>query len=375
MPSPARLSRDALPPESSAQPIRLMIVDDSIVVRSIFARVLDAHPDFMIVASAANADQALRELDSISVDIILLDLEMPGTDGLTALPTLIARSHGARVLIVSAAAADGAHATVRALTIGAADTLPKPGAGAYGSRFADQLVEKLLRIGRKDMPPPAARVLPVAVSDAAPSLALRDAVEGPIECVAIGSSTGGVSALTELFRALPAHCDAPVLITQHLPPVFMPFFAAQLTSITGRPTSVATEGARLRRGEILVAPGEAHIALYRGPDFVRIQLDHSPSSSGCRPSADPMFASVGECFGPTAIGVVLSGMGRDGALGAAKLVAAGAELLAQDAATSVVWGMPGAVARAGLASIVAAPLGIAARLGQRNFAARAGTLG
>ena len=198
----------------------------------------------------------------------------------------------------------------------------------------------------------------------------RKTVSGPLDCVAIGASTGGVNALAELFRALPKQCDAPILITQHLPVVFMPFFAAQLTSIAGRPASIAVDGARLRRGELLLAPGDAHISLFSGPDFVRIQLDRRPSPSGCLPSVDPMFEAVADCFGAAAVGVMLSGMGRDGVLGAARLAAVGAEILAQDISTSVVWGMPGAVAKAGLASSVASPDEIAVRLGQRSLAAK-----
>ncbi len=373
--TPGRAAFDRISDPRTVAPrqIRLMIVDDSIVVRSIFARLRDAHPEFSIVATAATADQALERLATISVDIILLDLEMPGTDGLTALPTLLERSRGARVLIVSAAAADGANATVRALTLGAADTLPKPVAGSFNARFSERLIEKLLRIGRSTAVAMAdeAKLAPARPSEVA---ARRKTVSGPLDCIAIGASTGGVNALAELFRALPKQCDAPILITQHLPVVFMPFFAAQLTSIAGRPASIAVDGARLRPGELLLAPGDAHIGLFRGPDFVRIQLARTPSPSGCMPSVDPMFDAVADCFGPAAVGVVLSGMGRDGVLGAARLAAAGAEILAQDIATSVVWGMPGAVAKAGLASSIAAPAEIALRLGQRSLTARmAGT--
>ncbi len=347
-------------------PIRLMIVDDSIVVRSIFARVLEARPEFSIVATASTADQALARLEAVSVDIILLDLEMPGTDGLTALPTLLERSRGARVLIVSAAAADGADSTVRALTLGAADTLTKPVAGQFGARFAERLVEKLLRIGRSNEIEPA-KILPMPTAQ---PVRRPGSLTGPLDCIAIGASTGGVNALVELFRALPKQCNTPILITQHLPVVFMPFFAAQLTSIAGRPAMVAVDGARLRPGEILLAPGDAHIGLYRGPDFVRIQLDRTPSRSGCMPSVDPMFEAVADSFREAAIGVVLSGMGRDGAIGAESLARVGAEILAQDASSSVVWGMPGAVAKAGFASLVASPVEIAQRLGQRSLAAK-----
>lgn len=348
-------------PESvreGASPIRVMIVDDSIVARTVFARMLEKDA-FTIVASAANAEQAIQLLAVHKVDIVLLDVEMPGMDGLTALPAILESSDGARVLIVSSACAEGAAASVRALTLGAADTLLKPGAGSFSGSFGGILADKLLRIGRaprhRDTPS-----IPVAVSD---QVANRTA----IECLAIGASTGGPYALTAFFGALPRTFSAPILITQHLPAEFMPYFAAQIQGSTGRITKIATDGARLIPGEILIAPGDGHLRLIRFPDGVRARIDRTPATSGCLPSVDPMFSSCASIFGATAVGVVLTGMGRDGVLGAAELVAAGGEVMAQDAETSVVWGMPGVVAQAGIASAVMPPARLAQRIGQRKF--------
>lgn len=337
-------------------PIRLLIVDDSVVARAVFSRMLAPRPEFEIVAEAAHADDALDLLGRIEVDVILLDLAMPGTDGLTALPSLIAKARGARVLIVSSACEEGAEESVRALTLGAADTLVKPGAASFGGRFGDVLAERLIRIAREGQ---VTTSRSRAIGDT--PRARRD----PIDCLAIGASTGGLHALAAFFAALPASFTAPILVTQHLPEMFMPYFATQLAGMAGRPAAIARDGARLVAGEILVAPGDAHISLVRIADAVRIRLDRGAAASGCMPSVDPMFDAVAALFGGSGVAVVLSGMGRDGAIGAARVIEAGGELIAQDEQSSVVWGMPGAVANAGLAQAVLPPAAIAAHVARR----------
>jgi two-component system chemotaxis response regulator CheB len=355
------------PSAGRVPPIRLMVVDDSIVARSVFETMLAPFPDFRIVATASTATQALARLGETRIDIVLLDLAMPGMDGLTALPEIIRRGDGARVLIVSASAGQGAAECIRALTLGAADTLEKPRAGGFGDAFRAHLVDKLRRIGGESRnparsgQPPAADVVPVPAA-ASP---LRAPVPGPVGCIAIGASTGGLHALSAFFRELPASCVAPILITQHLPASFMPYFAAQMTDIAGRPAEVASEGITLRNGHILVAPGCGHIRLYASGASVRVRIDHEPAPSGCLPSVDPMFETVAALYGKRAFAVILSGMGRDGLIGARHVVAAGGEVAAQDRATSVVWGMPGSVASDGLAATVAAPGVLAARIAER----------
>jgi two-component system chemotaxis response regulator CheB len=351
------------------RPIRLMLVDDSVVAQSVFQRMLSPWPAFEVVATASTAPQALDRLAGIAVDIILLDVEMPGMDGLTALPLLIEKSGGARVLIVSSACDTGSDRAVRALTLGAADTLTKPGAGSFGGRFAEILAEKLLRIGH--MPgraAGAARAAPVPVQ---PPVTLRPPVPGPIGCIAIGASTGGLHALSAFFKALPAEVAVPILITQHLPAAFMPYFAAQLRDIAGRAAKVAVDGDRLGSHTMLIAPGDAHLGIVKTATGHRVKLDATPVSSGCLPSVDPMLDAVAGAFGPTAVGVVLSGMGRDGAVAARGFGAAGGEILVQDMASSVIWGMPGAVATAGEASGVLPPDEIARRIARRWAAATA----
>ena len=343
-----------------------MIVDDSIVARSVFQTILSPLPEFEIVATASHADQALASLDRVTVDIVLLDLAMPGMDGFTALPEIVRRGRGARVLIVSASAGVGADACVRAMTLGAADTLEKPVAGSFGGHFQAELVDKLRRIGGDARVPdrdPVREVAPIVSPCAA--LATGALVTGRIDCLAIGASTGGLHALSALFAALPLSCDMPILITQHLPASFMPYFAAQMTTITGRPAVVAHNGTPLQRGQLLIAPGDAHIRLRSIGGTARVVLDRDPAPSGCLPSVDPMLESVAALFGERAFAAILSGMGRDGTIGARAVVQAGGEIAAQDRSSSVVWGMPGSVAQAGLAASIATPAAIAARIVDR----------
>lgn len=344
---------------ATVRPIRVLLVDDSLVARTVLARLLENRPEFEIAGAAPTADQAIIFLATHDIDIVVLDVEMPGKDGLTALPEILAASDGTHVLIVSSAAEAGASATVRALTLGAADTLLKPTAGNFAGEFAHKFVDALLRIGHANHAPDRAGGRPrdAAPRPAAPTpiVALRPARNGDVACLAIGASTGGLHALSAFLRRLSPRFRAPILITQHLPPPFMPYFAAQLRDIAGRPTSVAAEGAPLVPGEMLVAPGEGHIRLVRNGSRVVVHIDSNPAPSRCMPSVDPMFEAVAELFGPEGVGVVLTGMGRDGTLGAEVMVRHGGEILAQDSGTSVVWGMPGSVAQAGLASLVMPP--------------------
>lgn len=351
----AHVRRREAPAEA---PIRLMIVDDSTVARAVLARMVAAEPDFEVAALAGNATQALDALTSVSVDVILLDVEMPGTSGLDALPDILRAGRGAQVLIVSSMAEDGAEPTVRALALGAADTLPKPGAGYFAGRFAEVLAERLRRLGR------AVRRDGAGLSPEAP-IRLRAMPERPVGCVALGASTGGMHPLTEFLRALPPCIGAPILVTQHLPPLFMPHFARQLESATGRSVRLAEEGQRLAEDVVHVAPGEAHLSVERRGGAVVVSLGRDRAPSGCRPSVDPMLASVAAVYGAAGIGVVLSGMGRDGLIGSRRLVERGGAVLVQDRASAAIWGMPRVVAEAGLASAVLPPGELARRVAER----------
>lgn len=330
---------------------RVLIVDDSSIARAVLARMVAETGAGEVSAALPDIAQALRFLSANMVDVILLDLEMPGVDGLTGLPDLLAAGRGAKVLVVSSAAGAGAATTMQALALGAADTLVKPGRTVTAGNFARALGEKIGRLGggRARTAGKVAAVLP------APR---------PFDLVAIGASTGGIHALHDLLRAVPAEFRAPIAITQHLPGAFVPYFAGQLAAITGRPCEAASDRMALRDGHIVVAPGDAHmvaVALPAGRAAAR--LSRTPVANGNMPSVDPMFTSLANCFGPRLLAVVLSGMGRDGLDGAARVRAAGGTVIVQDEASSVVWGMPGAVAAAGLADAILPPGAIGAFIG------------
>jgi two-component system chemotaxis response regulator CheB len=346
-----RAEKDARPP------IRLMIVDDSSVARAVLARMVATRPEFQVVALAGNAREALDALATVEVDIVLLDVEMPGTSGLDAIPEILRAGAGARVLIVSSMAEDGAEVTVRALAQGAADTLPKPGAGNFAGRFSEILADKLLRIGAVDRAP-AGQPAPPAHGP----IRLRDMPEGPLGCVALGASTGGLHALIDFLRALPPAIGAPILVTQHLPEIFMPYFARQLETASGRAACVAREGQVLADDLVHVAPGHAHLRVERSSTGVVVRLDRRRAASGCLPSVDPMLASVADAYGAAGLGVMLSGMGRDGLAGSRRLVEKGGAMLVQDPLSSAIWGMPRVVAEAGLACAMLPPPELARRV-------------
>ena len=339
------------------RPIRLLIVDDSIVARAVLSRMVESAGGFHVAAVAATAEHALDALKSTPVDVILLDLEMPGTGGLDALPRIIAGANGAPVLIVSTLTIDGAEQTLAALSLGAADTLPKPGSGQFNGKFSEILLTKLHALA--DLPRPTAAPSAPAVVPMAPIRAMAVQRAG---IVAIGSSTGGIHALGQLFTSLPPKIGVPILVTQHLPGPFMPVFARQLTISAGRETLVGEPGMFLEPDRIVLAPGDGHLLVRKRGSRFQIEIDRRKSSSGCMPSADPMFESMAEAFGAAGLGIVLSGIGRDGFEGAAKLVAAGGSVIAQDEASSAVWGMPRAIAENGLACAILNPGDIARRI-------------
>ncbi|AXJ94240.1 MULTISPECIES: chemotaxis-specific protein-glutamate methyltransferase CheB [unclassified Sphingomonas] len=341
-----------LEPQDVDPPLRVLIVDDSAVARAVMTRIVEADARFAVKGSVATASAALALLAQERVDLVLLDLQMPGIDGLTALPDLIAAGRGAKILVVSAQAGEGAESTLQALALGAADTLVKPAAGERMAAFGDGLIGKLVRLGHSglDVPPLPAALPPIAPVSAA------GRGRSDYDLVAIGASTGGIHALSQLLRALPATFRVPILITQHLPASFMPYFAAQIATLSGRPCDVATDLMRVQPGRIVVAPGDAHLRCVALPDgAAAIRLSHAPAASGCLPSVDPMFASAAAVFGARMLAIVLSGMGRDGAEGAKAVREAGGCVVVQDQTTSVVWGMPGAVAAIGAADAILTP--------------------
>ncbi|WP_093664209.1 chemotaxis protein CheB [Sphingomonas gellani] len=328
---------------------RVLIVDDSAVARAVIARCLEPTERFVVAGSVAHAAAALRFLQTQRVDFILLDVQMPGVDGITALPDLLVAGRGAKVIVVSTTANVGAAVTVQALAQGAADTLAKPASGESQSRFRRDLIDKLDRLD--GAVPPSLLICPLPDNrKPVRPLGKSGGVGDAFDLVAIGASTGGIHALSSVLRMLPVSFTLPVLVTQHLPASFMPYFAAQLALVAGRPCDVATDHLRLRPGRIVIAPGDAHIRCIRlsdGSGAIRLSQDAVPS--GCLPSVDPMLQSAAAAFGDRVMAIVLSGMGRDGADGARRVHEAGGCVVVQDRESSVVWGMPGTVAAMGIA--------------------------
>jgi two-component system chemotaxis response regulator CheB len=338
-----------------------MIVDDSMVARAVLTRMIEADPAFEIIAVAGTAEDALEALEAVRVDIVLLDLHMPGEGGLKSIPAILAAAAGAKVIIVSSVAEEGAEETVAALALGATDTMPKPGTGRFNGRFSEVLLSKLKAIGYANHAQ-SGSFKPLLQGLKAP---LRAMTAGSIDILAIGASTGGIHALDTLFQHLPERIGIPILVTQHLPAPFMPIFARQLGATARREALVAEEGMALLPDRIVIAPGDAHLTVTMSGGTAVAHLVGGPAKSGCLPSVDPMLSSVGQIFGERALGVILTGMGRDGVVGSSSLVADGGAVLAQDEASSAVWGMPRAVLEAGFASAVMPPEKIARRIASR----------
>lgn len=325
-------------------PIRVMLVDDSLTVRTMFARIMEAEDDIALVAQASTAENALAQLALARPDVILLDLEMPGMGGLKALPRILADAAGVQVLVVSSLTETGAWHSLEALTAGAADTMPKPRPGDFDLQYRKQLVTKIRALGRRG--DRTGDDAPVASEQVARSV--RRQPGKPARLMAIGASTGGVHAINTVLRGLPPSYDLPILITQHIPASFVPVFARQLQLASGRETVVAEEGTPLRTGRIILAPGHAHMIVRRRAGALVTGLSTEPAPSGCCPAVDPMLTSIAKTCDGAAVAVILSGMGRDGLLGATGLVEAGGTVIAQDAQSCAVWGMPKAVTTAGL---------------------------
>ncbi len=342
-------------------PIRVMLVDDSIVARSIFARVLNRHDQIEVICEAEDSESALAHLDDKDVDIILLDIEMPKRSGLDALPDIQAKANGARILVVSAFAEENGPAAIQALSLGACDTLAKPGRSGFSGRFSEILIDKVVRLGRSGR----------GRNDAAYAAQLAVEYQQIVRpsCIAIGSSTGGIPPIYEIVRNLDPALDCPIFITQHLPEAFMSFFARQLDGLTARTVKVAEKGEAIKRNHIYIAPGDAHLVCRR--DRRGVVLDHMSNYSASRycPSVDAMFESIAKAYGAGSMGIILSGMGNDGAKGAKCVADAGGSVLVQDMESSVVWGMPGAVARDGFATAILAPVQMTELLGRMAKAA------
>ncbi len=358
---------------AAERPIRVRVVDDAAVVRSLLTRWIDAEPDMKIVASLRTGREAIAHIEGDETDVVLLDVDMPELDGISALPLLLQKQRDLVVIMVSTLTRRSAEISLRALDLGAADYVPKPEAarssGESSFSFRRELIEKVRTLGRhrwsrrhfaQERPArssPRSEPLPGPQATVAPEethgFPLRPFALTPPRALLIGSSTGGPQALTCLIEKLPAAIDrAPVLITQHMPPTFTTVLAEHLSRAGGRGAHEAEHGEPVLAGGIYVAPGGRHMRVVRGGDGVRIEIGDDAPINFCKPSVDALFSSAADVWGASSLAVVLTGMGSDGSHGAAAIAAAGGSVIAQDEATSVVWGMPRAVAQAGLCSAV-----------------------
>jgi two-component system chemotaxis response regulator CheB len=356
-----------------------MIVDDAIVARRLSARWIDAEPDMTVIACLRTGREAVDQIEQHHPDVVILDVDMPELDGIAALPLLLNKKPDLVVIMASALTRRSAEVSLRALSLGAADYVPKPGAASDTgmlAAFQHELIEKIRNLGGRllarqgragaiaSQPLLAPRLREsVPLQAEAPAFSLRPFAHCLPRVLLIGSSTGGPQALTILIGQLGAAIErAPILITQHMPPTFTAVLAEHLARSSSRRVLEAVQGEVVVPGSIYVAPGGRHMRVVRGRDGPAIALGDDPPINFCRPAVDPLLSSAAAVWGAASLALVLTGMGSDGTRGAAEIVAAGGSVIAQDEATSVVWGMPRSVARAGLCSAVLPIDGIAAKV-------------
>lgn len=364
-------------PASAQDPIRVMIVDDAVVVRGLVSRWIGEEPGLKIVASLRTGREAVDQLLRHDPDVVILDIDMPDLNGIEALPLLLEKRRDLIVIMASTLTRRNAEISLRALSLGAADYVPKPATNrevTTSASFRRELIEKIRHLGerRKRNLETHARLPATAPGGLArPRIALTGAAASapahghstdfklrpfsltPPRALLIGSSTGGPQALTALIAQLaPVIERAPVLITQHMPPTFTTILAEHLGRASGAPAREAEDGEPILPGRIYLAPGGRHMKVARRDSQPMISLDDGPLINFCRPAVDPLFSSAAPVWSVAVLAVILTGMGSDGTHGAEDIVAAGGSVIAQDEATSVVWGMPGAAANAGVCSAV-----------------------
>lgn len=336
--------------------IRVLVVDDSIVVRRVLIEELSAQPDIEVVGSAATGLIALDRMTQVHPDLVILDIEMPEMDGLTTLTHLHRDYPRTAVIMFSSLTELGAAATLEALSRGASDYFAKPSGsgGLEASRLIirNELIPAIRAILDSNKSKANSRHQSSSRSNIPAPLRASATVTSRIDVVAIGASTGGPNALADVFAALPADFPVPIVVVQHMPPVFTQALAERLSRISNIPTCEANSGTELEPGRAWVAPGDHHLTIVRDGTCVRTKICQGSHENACRPSVDPLLRSVADIYGPNSLAVILTGMGQDGLRGCEVIRQAGGQILVQDEATSVVWGMPGVVARAGLADRV-----------------------
>ncbi len=348
------------------------MVDDSVVMRRMITDVLARHDEIEVAGTASNGKIALQKLPQLTPDLVTLDVEMPEMDGLQTLRELRKVYPRLPVIMFSTLTSRGAVTTLDALAAGASDYVAKPAnvgsAGEGISRLERDLVPKIFAHCRRPVftPLPTLVTKPVAVAPP-----MRRPGSQRVEVLCIGSSTGGPNALAEVFNALPANLPVPVVVVQHMPPLFTAFLAERLAATSKLPTIEGAEGTVLRAGHCYIAPGGHHMEVVRRGGSVQLHIHDGPPENSCRPAVDVLFRSAAATFGAGTLAAVLTGMGSDGQRGCEVIRESGGWNIAQDEATSVVWGMPGAVATAGLADQILPITEIGAELARRCFIGRA----
>lgn len=348
-------------------PIRVMVVDDSAVVRGLITRMLEAESDIIVVSSVGNGKMAVDSLARNEVEVIVLDIEMPVMDGLTALPKLLETDKNIRVIMASTLTSRNADISLKALQAGAVDYIPKPSSSrelSGGQDFGQELVGKV-RIHsdarRKVKGPPSVsatrprgikpRVTPPPAKQKEITIRPLALKERP-DIIAIGSSTGGPQALFAVLKGMFGKVQQPIVITQHMPATFTKILAEHITRMTGWTCQEASDGMLIEAGQVYLAPGDFHMIVeVKGLQKI-LRLSQDPPENFCRPAVDPMLRSVVAAYGRKVLSVILTGMGSDGLKGSKIVIENGGALVAQDEASSVVWGMPGAVAQAGLCNAI-----------------------
>ena len=358
-------------------PLRVMIVDDSVVIRGLISRWVGAEHDMEVAASLRTGLEAVNQLDRINPDVAVLDIEMPELDGLSALPQLLAKKRDLVIIMASTLTRRNAEISFKALSLGAADYIPKPESTREASAadiFHHDLIQKIRHLGARLRRKSAVASPPLAPASPAPlarAPVARPAAPAPAPAASsgspptrpfstqapkvllIGSSTGGPQALMSLVTELGTVIDRfPVLITQHMPPTFTTILAEHLARSSRRPAAEAVDGEPVKPGRIYLAPGGKHMRVARSGVDPVIALDDGPAVNFCKPAVDPLFTSAIDVWHGNILSVILTGMGSDGMRGGKDIVAAGGSVIAQDEASSVVWGMPGAAANAGICAAI-----------------------
>ena len=335
----------------SSDPVRVLIVDDSAVVRGLLARAVESDPGIKLVGTAMHGQLALVILRREPVDVVVLDVEMPVMDGLTALQEIQREFPRTKVVMASGQTYQGAETTMKALALGAAGCIAKPVTASTAASI-DQVSRELLPLLKALKPSRSVDATPAAGSGrpASPPVTLAPVRTRKTPTVlVIGTSTGGPQALRGVLCGLPKDFPLPILITQHMPALFTPMLAKHLGADTGRPCCEGAEGLVIERNHSYVAPGDFHMEVTRRDERMVTHIQQEAPEHYCRPSVNPMFRTAAEWYGSGVVAVMLTGMGDDGIEGTRAVVERGGYVIAQDEASSVVWGMPGAVVRAGLA--------------------------